>query len=119
MFRHQTFLLICSVVLVAFVNGMLIKILIFCYKNTIRRWVALVVGQTTSAITADFGSMEFFFASNKRCLSQNKSGNLICRGFFFFFSELFELTLTDLQLAPPGGESRFKLHVYMARGEWL
>jgi hypothetical protein len=26
----------------------------------ISRWVALVVGQTTSAITADFGFMEFF-----------------------------------------------------------
>jgi hypothetical protein len=25
-----------------------------------------------------------FFTSNKRCLSKNKSGNLICRGFFFY-----------------------------------
>jgi hypothetical protein len=44
------------------------------------------------AITADFGSMEFFFASKKKCLSKNKSGNLICRGVFL---------LTDPQLAPP------------------
>jgi hypothetical protein len=78
--------------------------------------VALVVGQTTSAITADFGSMEFFFASNKRCLSKNKSGNLICRGVFFVFlnfSELFELTFTDPQLAPPSGESCFSMNKYL------
>jgi hypothetical protein len=53
----------------------------------IRRWVALVVGQTTSTITADFGLMEFFFASNKRGLSKNKSGNLICRGVIFIVFE--------------------------------
>jgi hypothetical protein len=45
----------------------------------------LVVGQTTSAIIADFDSMDFFFASNKRCLRKNKSGNLTCRGVFIGF----------------------------------
>jgi hypothetical protein len=33
-------------------------------KIPIRRWVVLVVGQTTSAITADFGSIESCFSMN-------------------------------------------------------
>jgi hypothetical protein len=53
----------------------------------------------------------FFLTLNKRCLSKNKSGNLICRG-VLNFSELFELTLTDPQLAPPSGESCFSMNNY-------
>jgi hypothetical protein len=32
---------------------------------------------------------------------------------FLNFSELFELTLTDLQLAPPSGESCFSMNNYL------
>jgi hypothetical protein len=68
--------------------------LILRYKENggrIKPYTIVIIGETTSAITADFGLMEFFFASNKRCLSKNKSGNLICRGFFNIYFNFCEL----------------------------
>jgi hypothetical protein len=61
----------------------------------------------------NFGSVEFFFASNKRCLSKNKSGNLICRGGFLLFLNFSELSK---QLAPPSGESGFSINNYLFMG---